>query len=409
MDGEVSPEVMHVAPSEIHVLRDEKTQTIGQPVTETISELVEALGKPSEIPLVQLALEEARHEPEQTGEIIPAVVLGVEESSIAESGEGESTSAEFSSDEVILFQENAIVDGGESATEAGDEEINTLDEIAHALMEPMGQELVASLLDIFREVEELETATQEGDEVIIFSSQEFQQVEKPYAPVLQVVRTEDSIIIGEQVGQEAKNTEQQEIPQTVEPLKTVASFIEAVSMIEAILQEVPSVSVETQQQVTIEVDEVGVGNAVKQEKPLDVQLDVSEEILTFIDKGRTVLEKIEQKHSNLEPSQENTGGRQRVKIISDQREIIIELTTLKKLIELYKIKDTITQQLIVNENQTAVEELGLHTMSPWLEDHSAFWNIYRLVVLLLASTSERALAIDYLQDPQKYGVHVLHA
>ncbi|HEX7042866.1 MAG TPA: hypothetical protein VF189_06445 [Patescibacteria group bacterium] len=95
------------------------------------------------------------------------------------------------------------------------------------------------------------------------------------------------------------------------------------------------------------------------ERPKDINLLVSEDILTFLESGNKIFEEMNMKEEEkvLEESLEK---KQMVRVLSNNREISIELENLKKMLELLKARKEMKENEKNLEFWAMPEELGLH-------------------------------------------------
>lgn len=114
----------------------------------------------------------------------------------------------------------------------------------------------------------------------------------------------------------------------------------------------------------------------------------SGELISFIEMTQGSLKNL--RKAKQGESLENI-HKQMVKISSTETEIIIELEELKELIAVLKLREKLKKNEFGKVTETAIEELGLHTMTYVPDDMLSFWLVYQLVIFHLASGYEEVL------------------
>ncbi len=136
---------------------------------------------------------------------------------------------------------------------------------------------------------------------------------------------------------------------------------------------------------------------------------VNEDVMTFLQTKKQDLEKTEQQDTNSIDDSDASESKQYITVSSAQKEIIIELKTLKGLLTLHKMRRLQHHGISFQQDVQSLEELGLHTMSTQNWDTSkSLWFVYQLLVFLFASTDENELSKNH-QLPLFTSGPILHA
>lgn len=139
----------------------------------------------------------------------------------------------------------------------------------------------------------------------------------------------------------------------------------------------------------------------QKEKPLDITLLVTEDVLAFLESGKKVFDALEMPESTESEMEEEKAVEkviedekpQSVRVTSGEKEIFIELATLKKLLEMLKERKQAENTTADIGGGTIFEELGLHSMDYQNYDDDtpllkmSLYNIYSL-----ASANDRQLS-----------------
>ena len=124
----------------------------------------------------------------------------------------------------------------------------------------------------------------------------------------------------------------------------------------------------------------------KEGEVVEFKLFVSEEMMSVIGKVVEMLDTYNEKKPEKDKSK--LKKKQMITLVSENREIVVEVQTVRETIKMIKKRKT-EKDVSVQEQVTAIEELGLHTMqSQKWNDIESFWFVYQLVVLLLARAEE---------------------
>jgi len=124
----------------------------------------------------------------------------------------------------------------------------------------------------------------------------------------------------------------------------------------------------------------------------------SEEILTFIEAGNNIL------------ATKNPASEIYIKIASTEREILVDLVTLKKVIMLVEMKKKMDESALPKEYTTSPEELDIHTIQGQnLQFNAAFWFIFQTLLHLLATSRDEDLSLFDLFGPQFISPKNFHA
>lgn len=131
------------------------------------------------------------------------------------------------------------------------------------------------------------------------------------------------------------------------------------------------------------------------EKDSHLSLLVSEDVLQFLENGKALFEKLNKKEQPEEPAipEEARQLQNPVRVMSEGKEMLIELETLKKLIELVKVRKQMKEGTFKLENGTILEELGLHGIDYQnYDDDRLLWYIYETKVRPLAVADDTKLS-----------------
>lgn len=409
-----------------------------------------------EVVLPQSSSEKDTLSLEQKGKPTPIVLEGAQEKVATNSGEETFDSAR----EVILLeggispqdamplfplsQENTSI---EVPTEGKPEEdgeihrqgveggtrrkISAVDEIVQLLQEPTGQELIASFVASFAHVDSGDVfPTVSSEPIDVFRAVDVQETTLVSEPKIQVRQEGERIVIGAQKTQEGNvplieaTDEMHPGVESMAALSTVEELAKALDVLAKFTLDTPK---QAKMQTVVEGKEAALDTvvlkevadaeenetpAVQENTPTEITILVSDELMTFIDTGKKVLEALEKRKARLSGGntlEQEVVQKKLVRITSGQKEIIIELEMLKKLIELHKMKGQIASRMLIQKNETALEELGLHPMKPQWDDMQAFWFVYQLVVFSLTSIEDTQLFSYDRIVPRHVASPVLHA
>ena len=169
--------------------------------------------------------------------------------------------------------------------------------------------------------------------------------------------------------------------------------------------------------------------AARKELPKDITILVSDEVLAFFKQGKDIFDEVEQKEIVKEgaspkvnatekvfalPQEQKVGQlapeeKQKVKIMAGQKELFIELATLKKILELLRERKNAKKASETEIIMPMLEEQGLHgsDYQNYADDKTPFLDIQ--FNKLLADVDNGRLLNLSQQQGLDFPRHVLHA
>lgn len=259
------------------------------------------------------------------------------------------------------------------------------------------------------EVVLLDNASLDTPPIAIFSAKESAlDFREQKTVVVEAVQQGETIVFGTP-GKSENNTKQPLSLETLRPLSTVEGLAQVLDVILRLnkLQMAQDSTMGERLREKKQVASKGAtlsAEAVSQEiKSAEISILVSEELMTFIENGKEIAKTLQLPRRKKETAQ------QLIKISSAQKEMLIEVTTLHKLLKLHKMRQQISTVAAFQEQEIALEELGLHTMTPNWDKIVAFWFVYHVFIFLLTLDEERQFLLDDFATFRSSKVGVLHA
>lgn len=214
-----------------------------------------------------------------------------------------------------------------------------------------------------------------------FLAKDRQDSLKEPSRVVHMRKETGKIVLGAQ-GKESEAGKQTSSEQHLEPIATADELVQVLNLLDKIFPREEGLVVEEGRERRLQVEDTP-----------EISLLVSKDVLQFLEQGNMLFEVMDRSEEKKEAEEMRM-----VRVASEEKEVLIEVTRLKKLIELVKIRKHMLDGTFTLENWAIPEELGLHGLS-YQNDQSSYedfllWLALENKILFLAGADDNQLA-DY--------------